>query len=83
MQTEVEIIKAKGRNLMSAAKPSNPALWSRAKSAAKKKFDVYPSAYAYAWASKWYKSTVGGGSGGTNQVATSGQSKKKSKSKKT
>jgi len=36
---------------MSAAKPSNPALWSRAKSAAKKKFDVYPSAYANAWAS--------------------------------
>ena len=45
---------------MSAAKPSNPALWSRAKSAAKKKFDVYPSAYANAWASKWYKGKGGG-----------------------
>ena len=32
-------------------KPNNPSLWSRAKSAAKKKFKVYPSAYANAWAS--------------------------------
>jgi len=39
--------------------PTNPALWSRAKSAAKKKFDVYPSAYANAWASKWYKKRGG------------------------
>ena len=37
---------------MSTATPSNPALWSRAKSAARKKFDVYPSAYANAYASK-------------------------------
>jgi hypothetical protein len=77
VQTEVEIIKAKGRNLMSAAKPSNPALWSRAKSAAKKKFDVYPSAYANAWASKWYKSKGGGWSGGNNKVASRGKSKSK------
>jgi len=40
--------------------PTNPELWSRAKSAAKKKFDVYPSAYANAWASKWYKKRGGG-----------------------
>lgn len=39
--------------------PTNPALWSRAKSAAKQKFDVYPSAYANAWASKWYKEKGG------------------------
>ena len=39
--------------------PTNPSLWSRAKSLAKKKFDVYPSAYANAWASKWYKSKGG------------------------
>lgn len=62
---------------MSAAKPSNPALWSRAKSAAKKKFDVYPSAYANAWASKWYKSKGGGWSGGNNKVAKRGKSTKK------
>jgi len=41
-------------------KPTNPSLWSRAKSLAKKKFDVYPSAYANGWAAKWYKSKGGG-----------------------
>lgn len=40
--------------------PTNPALWSRAKSLAKQKFDVYPSAYANGWAAKWYKSEGGG-----------------------
>ena len=39
--------------------PTNPSLWSRAKSLAKKKFDVYPSAYANGWAAKWYKSKCG------------------------
>lgn len=42
-----------------ANKPNNPALWSRAKSMAKKKFKVYPSAYANGWAAKWYKSKGG------------------------
>ena len=41
-------------------KPTNPALWARAKSAARSKFDVYPSAYANGWAAKWYKSKGGG-----------------------
>jgi hypothetical protein len=40
--------------------PTNPELWSRAKSLAKKKFKVYPSAYANGWAAKWYKSKGGG-----------------------
>ena len=40
--------------------PTNPDLWSRAKAAARSKFDVYPSAYANAWAAKWYKSKGGG-----------------------
>lgn len=40
--------------------PTNPALWARAKSLARSKFDVYPSAYANGWASKWYKSKGGG-----------------------
>ena len=40
--------------------PTNPDLWGRAKSAARSKFDVYPSAYANAWAAKWYKSKGGG-----------------------
>ena len=41
-------------------KPTNPDLWSQAISKAKSKFDVYPSAYANAWASKWYKEQGGG-----------------------
>tara|TARA_R100001129_G_scaffold51092_1_gene35369 strand:+ start:136 stop:300 length:165 start_codon:yes stop_codon:yes gene_type:complete len=40
-------------------KPNNPGLWSRMKSLAKSKFDVYPSAYANAWASKEYKKRGG------------------------
>lgn len=42
-----------------ANKPNNPSLWSKAKSMAKQKFDVYPSAYANGWAAKWYKSKGG------------------------
>lgn len=42
-----------------ANKPNNPGLWSRAKSMARSKFDVYPSAYANGWAAKWYKSKGG------------------------
>ena len=40
-------------------KPNNPQLWERAKAQAKQKFDVYPSAYANLWASKWYKERGG------------------------
>jgi hypothetical protein len=36
-------------------KPINPKLWSQAKAQAKRKFSVYPSAYANAWASAYYK----------------------------
>jgi hypothetical protein len=39
--------------------PTNSKLWSRAKALARSKFDVYPSAYANGWASKWYKSKGG------------------------
>jgi dephospho-CoA kinase/SHS2 domain-containing protein len=46
--------------LLEKNKPTNPTLWSKAKSLAKSKFDVYPSAYANGWASKWYKSKGGG-----------------------
>ena len=41
-------------------KPTNPALWARAKAAARSKFDVYPSAYANGWAARWYKKHGGG-----------------------
>ena len=40
--------------------PTNPGLWAQAKSKARSKFKVYPSAYANGWAAKWYKSKGGG-----------------------
>ena len=40
--------------------PTDPGKWSYYKSQAKKKFDVYPSAYANAWAAKKYKAAGGG-----------------------
>ena len=40
--------------------PTNPSKWSYYKAQAKKKFDVYPSAYANAWAAKMYKKAGGG-----------------------
>jgi len=40
--------------------PTSPEKWAKAKSAAKSKFAVYPSAYANGWASKKYKSMGGG-----------------------
>jgi|TARA_R100000544_G_scaffold32312_1_gene18642 hypothetical protein len=40
--------------------PTNKALYSRVKSEAKRKFDVYPSAYANAWLVKTYKKRGGG-----------------------
>jgi hypothetical protein len=40
-------------------KPNDPEMWSACKSAAKSKFDVYPSAYANAWAAKCYKKKGG------------------------
>ena len=39
--------------------PTDPALWDKAIAAAKAKYDVYPSAYANAFASKWYKEKGG------------------------
>jgi hypothetical protein len=47
--------------------PTNPSLWARAKSMARSKFDVYPSAYANGWAAKWYKSKGGGWKSTTNE----------------
>lgn len=41
-------------------KPTNPKLWASTIAKAKSKFDVYPSAYANAWAAKEYKKAGGG-----------------------
>jgi hypothetical protein len=40
--------------------PTDPGKWAASKSAAKSKFDVYPSAYANGWAAKNYKEKGGG-----------------------
>ena len=40
--------------------PTDASKWSYYKSQAKKKFDVYPSAYANAWAAKQYNAAGGG-----------------------
>lgn len=53
MSSWMEILKKSGYE------PTNPTLWSDAIAAAKAKYDVYPSAYANAYASKWYKKKGG------------------------
>ena len=46
--------------LMEKSCPTDQSKWSYYKGQAKKKFDVYPSAYANGWAAKQYKSAGGG-----------------------
>lgn len=50
----------KFETLMEKNVPTNPSKWSYYKAQAKKKFDVYPSAYANGWAAKKYKAAGGG-----------------------
>ena len=52
--------KSTKRKRSSKPTPKNKALYSRVKSAAKRKFDVYPSAYANAWLVRTYKKRGGG-----------------------
>jgi hypothetical protein len=46
--------KSSGKNV-----PNNPSLWASCKAQAKKKFTVYPSAYANGFASRLYKQKGG------------------------
>ena len=55
-----DMTKSKLKAKSSSPKPTNPALYARVKAAAKKKFDVYPSAYANAWLVREYKKRGGG-----------------------
>ena len=68
---------ARKRGRRKAAKkrplPTNPTLYARVKAEAKRKFKVYPSAYANAWAAKWYKEKGGTWKGGNNKVAKRGK----------
>jgi hypothetical protein len=50
----------KVETLMEKNCPTDAGKWSSYKSQAKKKFDVYPSAYANGWAAKKYKAAGGG-----------------------
>jgi hypothetical protein len=47
------------KNLNEKNVPTSPEKWAQAKSQAKSKFDVYPSAYANGWAAKKYKAMGG------------------------
>ena len=52
--------KSRKSKRKSGSKPPNPALYSRVKAEAKRKFKVYPSAYANAWLVRTYKKRGGG-----------------------
>lgn len=65
IDTIEKVVKEKGlqervMELTEENVPTDPSKWSYYKSQAKKKFDVYPSAYANAWAAKQYKDAGGG-----------------------
>ena len=65
VDTIEKVVKEKGleervMELTEENVPTDPSKWSYYKSQAKKKFDVYPSAYANAWAAKQYKDAGGG-----------------------
>lgn len=53
------------------SKPKNPSLWAKAKAEAKRKYKVYPSAYANAYAAKRYKEMGGKWGGPDNRVRKS------------
>ncbi len=54
------VAKKKATKKKSGAKPTNPALYARVKAEAKRKFKVYPSAYANGWLVRTYKQRGGG-----------------------
>jgi hypothetical protein len=51
--------KAKAKPKKSGPTPNNKALYARVKAEAKRKFDVWPSAYASAWLTREYKKRGG------------------------
>jgi len=53
-------VKKKKSKKKSGPTPTNPTLYARVKAEAKRKFDVYPSAYANAWLVRTYKKRGGG-----------------------
>ena len=59
-KNELKIFGEKFTKLVEKNVPTNPSKWAYYKAQAKKKFDVYPSAYANGWAAKKYKAAGGG-----------------------
>ena len=59
-EDETNCVPEEVENIDEKNVPTSPEKWARAKSAAKSKFAVYPSAYANGWASKKYKAMGGG-----------------------
>ena len=55
-KNEIMTIEEKMELFLEKNCPTDSAKWSASNAAAKKKFDVYPSAYANGWAAKNYKS---------------------------
>lgn len=53
-----------------ANKPNSPKKWAASLAAAKKRFKVYPSAYANGWAVRDYNSKGGTWSSGTKRKKT-------------
>jgi len=59
-KNELKVFGEKVTKLIEKNVPTNPSKWAYYKAQAKKKFDVYPSAYANGWAAKQYKAAGGG-----------------------
>lgn len=59
IKVKTEISEQKINLFLEKNIPTQPDKWAYAKAQAKKKFDVYPSAYANAWAAKKYKQLGG------------------------
>ena len=59
-KNELKVFGEKVTKLIEKNVPTNPSKWAYYKAQAKKKFDVYPSAYANGWAAKKYKAAGGG-----------------------
>jgi len=71
---EEEMIKLgeEVEKIMEENVPTDPGKWSYYKAQAKKKFDVYPSAYANGWAAKKYKEAGGGWKKGKSESVNEG-----------
>ena len=60
MPAKRKTTKKKKGGKKKGATPTNKALYSRVKAEAKRKFSVYPSAYANGWLVRTYKKRGGG-----------------------